>query len=186
MLCNSWICSLSIRGWVGCWVQEQKAEHFLRPSHPFVLPTAWPAHGGRPEASQLGTAVVCDLPPALTPRAESRGVPAGCNVPGVLIPAAGKLPPYAASHQSEASTGDAGRTPACRCRTSLEGGKPCQKLRHRQGRGVVLSPPPPHPSAVSWEKQRNGEISHRTSAGLPWLDAGSSEQKYRPLEINTA
>lgn len=67
VLYNSQAWPLSIRGWVGCWVQEQKAEPSLHPSHPLVLPAAWPARGGRAEASQLGTAVVCDLLLALTP-----------------------------------------------------------------------------------------------------------------------
>lgn len=62
---------------------------------PSSLPSLEAPHsvGDRAEASQLSTAVVCALPLALTPGAESRGVPAGCDVPGVLIPAAGTLLP---------------------------------------------------------------------------------------------
>lgn len=122
--------------------------------------------GDRAEVSQLSTTVICDLLSALTPPgAETRGIPAGCNVPGVLIPAAGKLPP---SVRRLAAVG--GECRDCWPRSSPPcqpgEGKPCRKLRHRPGRGAMLSPPSQHS-----KKHRSREIPCQASAGLPWLDA---------------
>lgn len=51
VLCNTWIWPLSIHGWVGSWVQEQKAEPPLCPSHPLLLPvgTELRSHNSAPQ-----------------------------------------------------------------------------------------------------------------------------------------
>lgn len=116
--------------------------------------------GDRAEASQRSAAVVCALPLALTPEVESRGVPAGCDVPGVLIPTAGTLlPPPPRISQRRAPGMLAELQPVS---TQALQGEALMKAEALAGMGMMLRPPSQH--CWLWKAWEQGNIP----PGIGW------------------
>lgn len=154
------------------------ASSFPPPGAPRGAAGSW----GRAEASQLGAAVVCHTPPALTSPPPSRKQGSSCR----LRRARGANPRRrkAASVRRLASVGGehwdrwpcSSPPPPPPCKPWE--GKPCRKPRRQPGWGAVLSPP-----SQRCEKDGSREIRCRASAMLPWLGVGGSERACSLLHV---
>lgn len=154
-------------------MQEQKAGPSLRPSHPAAPRSV--AGPGRGQSRSLSTHHRGGLRFAAgadPPAAESRGVPAGCDVPGVLIPRRRKAP-HAAPHQS-------GMLTTLQPTTALQTweGKPSRK----PGQGAVLSPLVP--ALLAAETAGTGKYPTGQRPGCPgWALAALSVSHVEILSL---
>lgn len=146
-----------------------------RQNPPRMFPAAWPARAAelRPRSSCRWWFAMCRW---RCPRSGKQGVPAGCDVPGVLIPAAGRLPVRRlASLRAEHRERWPGSSPLHKPWEG-ERGSPGTGRRGERCRA-------PYPSTVSCEKHGSRAKSHWASARLPRLGVGGAEHPCSLLRV---
>lgn len=140
-----------------------------RPRWPWSIPGQARGAGGaapRGLAPRAGAASSRAL--ALPPERKA-GVPAGCDVPGLLIPAAGKLP----ARRLRAQGALAELQPSAQGLGGREGQR-CWKARHAE---------PPVPALPAVKSTAAGQNPTGRQPGCPGLDAGGAEHLCSLLHV---